>query len=169
MKQSHSSEPKSHSGSQENPRLLCNPEAHYHVHNSPPTAHILSQIHAIHIYPPSFPKIHSNIISPPIPASSEWSLPLRFSDQNFVSIFHLSQACYLLHMCHSRRRLLTPSIVIQSVTLRQQLRFSNVEWRWLWSGYKHGKMHVGEPSSHGVDGYNKVVPIFQTSFVTNNN
>jgi hypothetical protein len=35
-------------------------------------------------FPPYFPKIHSNIIFPYTPASSEWSLPFRASDQNFV-------------------------------------------------------------------------------------
>jgi hypothetical protein len=34
--------------------------------------------------PPYFPKIHSNIIFPSKPTSSEWSLPFRFSDQNVV-------------------------------------------------------------------------------------
>jgi hypothetical protein len=31
-----------------------------------------------------FPEIYSDIIFPPTPMSSEWSLPLAFSDQNSV-------------------------------------------------------------------------------------
>jgi len=37
-----------------------------------------------------FPKIHSNIILPRTPSSSEWSLRFWFSDQNSVCISRLS-------------------------------------------------------------------------------
>jgi len=54
----------------------------------------LTQIHTIHNFPPYFLIIHSNIILPYTPRSSEWSLPYRFSDQNFVFISNFYTACY---------------------------------------------------------------------------
>jgi hypothetical protein len=43
---------------------------------------ILSQMQPVHISPPSFPKIHSNITFPFTPRFSEWSPPFMFSNQN---------------------------------------------------------------------------------------
>jgi len=47
-----------------------------------------------------FPKIHSNIILPSTHRSSEWSLPFRVSNHNFVHSFHLSHVCYIYHTSH---------------------------------------------------------------------
>jgi len=52
---------------------------------------ILGQIHPFH---PISLKIYSNIIFPSTPRSSEWSLTSRFSDQNFISSFHLFHVYY---------------------------------------------------------------------------
>jgi len=51
---------------------------------------ILSQIHPLHAFPPSFPTIHSNIILPSTPMSSECSLPFRFPNQSLKYIEILS-------------------------------------------------------------------------------
>jgi hypothetical protein len=45
------------------------------------TGPYLSQMHPIHTLPPSFPKIHSNIIFPSTPRYSKWTLSLKISDQ----------------------------------------------------------------------------------------
>jgi len=46
-------------------------------------------------------KIHSNIIFLSTPRSSKWSLPFKFSDQNFVLISHLFIACYMPRLSYS--------------------------------------------------------------------
>jgi hypothetical protein len=100
MEQSPSWESNSHSASQETPRLLWNPKVHDHVHKSPPVVRNLSQMNSVHKFPSEFPKIHSNIISLFMPKSSEWSLPFKYSDQNFVCTSHLHHACYMRRPSH---------------------------------------------------------------------
>jgi len=70
--------PNSHSSSQEILRLLCNPNAHYHVEKKLPLLHILTQINPVHNFPHCFSNIHSNIILPSTPRCSEWSGPSVF-------------------------------------------------------------------------------------------
>jgi hypothetical protein len=61
------------------------------------------QTDLVHTFPVYYPNIHSNIILPPTPRYSEWSLPLEFSNQNFVCISHLSRACYMPRAAHPPR------------------------------------------------------------------
>jgi len=89
MDQSRTWKANSHSASKEMPRLLKNLKVHYRVHNSPLAVHKLSQMSPVHPFPHYFPKINSSIIIPSTSMSSEWSLPFRFSDQNFVCISHV--------------------------------------------------------------------------------
>jgi len=53
---------------------------------------ILNQMNPPHTSPTYFFKIHFNIIHPSMSNSSNWYLPFRLSDQNFVYIFHLFHA-----------------------------------------------------------------------------
>jgi len=93
-------EANSHSASHEILRLLYNPKVHYRVRKRSSPVLILSQMHPVHNFPSYVPKIHSNIILPSMAMSSEWSLTLRFSDQNCVCISHLFHACYMLRPSH---------------------------------------------------------------------
>jgi hypothetical protein len=93
MEQSPFREANSPPASQEIRRILRNMKVHYRV-KSPPLIPVLNQMHAVHIFSPYFPNIHSNIILPSTPRSSESTFPFRFPNQNTVCIFHLSHACY---------------------------------------------------------------------------
>jgi hypothetical protein len=59
---------------------------------------VLSQMHPVHIFPLSFPKVHPNFIYLYMPRSYEWSLPFTFSNQDFVCIFHVMNAIYPTHL-----------------------------------------------------------------------
>jgi len=85
------------SATQKIPRLLLNPKVHYHVHNSPPMDPILSNMNPVHNFQLYFPKVPSNITFPSMCRCSKWSLPFRFSQQNFVCISHLAHAHNMPH------------------------------------------------------------------------
>jgi hypothetical protein len=87
-------EANSNSASQEFllPSLLWNPKVHYRVHNTRPLIPFVGQVHPVYTFPPCFPKIHSILIIPSMPSSSEVSLPFRFPDRNILCISYLSHA-----------------------------------------------------------------------------
>jgi hypothetical protein len=62
------------------PAFLWHQKFRYHFHKSSPPVCILNQMHPVHTY--------SNIIFPSTHRSSELSLPLIFSEQNFVCSYY---------------------------------------------------------------------------------
>jgi hypothetical protein len=65
MQQCISRETDSGSSLREIPRLLWNLKIHYHVHNSPPLAPIMSQMNPVHTPKPYLFKIHFDILFAP--------------------------------------------------------------------------------------------------------
>jgi hypothetical protein len=65
-------------------------------------------------FPPYFSGIHSSIVLPSTPASSEWSLAFMFSDQSFVSVsYYLTRATFSAHPIHLDLFTLTDEVYIR--------------------------------------------------------
>ena len=89
------------SASQEIPRILWNLKVHCRIYKClPPVPIILSQINPVHA-PSQFLKSRLSIIFPSTPGCSEWSLSLRFPQQNtaYTSplLSHMRSTC-LAHL-----------------------------------------------------------------------
>jgi len=80
---------------------LWNRKVHYRAHNRPPLDPILSQPNPVRPIDPCLSKIHLNVIFPPTPRSSQWSLTFGPPNQNPVNTSPLPHACYYHHRHHS--------------------------------------------------------------------
>jgi len=77
----------------------------------------------VHIFPPFFPKIHSNIILPPMPGSTKWSLPIRlsisvtfnhiFKNTNMVIIWTWHHSIYSLEIFYGVRSMKNKEISLR--------------------------------------------------------
>ena len=68
--------------SQQIPRISQNPKVHYRTHKRPPPVSILGHPSTIHIPTSHLLEINPNIIHPSMPTSPQWSLSLRFPQQD---------------------------------------------------------------------------------------
>ena len=64
------------------PAFLWNPKVHYRTHKRPPFVLILGQPNSVHITTSHLLEVHSNIIHPSMARSPQWSLSLRFPQQD---------------------------------------------------------------------------------------
>jgi hypothetical protein len=71
----------------------------YHIHKSPPSVAILSQLNLVHTLPPYFFRIHSNIVPLPVPVFQAVSTLQAFSlkccmqHSSFSSLQHVGRVC----------------------------------------------------------------------------
>jgi hypothetical protein len=89
MEQSPSSQANSHPTSEEISYLLWNPKVNYRVHKSPPPAPILMKMNPVHTLPPSFLKIHFNIIRTSTSQSSGFPAKMLYT----FLVFTMLAAC----------------------------------------------------------------------------
>jgi hypothetical protein len=75
------------------PSFLRNPKVHHRVHKNPPLDRILSQPNPVRPIDPYLPKVRLNVILPPTPRSSQWSLPFGPPNQNPVSTSPMCATC----------------------------------------------------------------------------
>ena len=89
------------SPTQEIPCILWNLKFHYRIHKCPTCVPVLNHVDPFHALTSHFLKVHLNIILPPTPGCSKWSLSLTFPHQNPVYVFPLPHTCYMPLPPHS--------------------------------------------------------------------
>jgi len=103
MVQSPSWEANCFAASQEIPRISRNPMVNYRTHKRPPTVSILGQPNPVHIPTSHLLEIHPNIIHPSTPRSPQWSLTLRFPQQDPIHPPLLTHTRHMPNPSHSSR------------------------------------------------------------------
>jgi hypothetical protein len=96
----------SHSSGQEITHLLWNPDVHYRVHNSPPLAHILSQMNPVRSLPPCCCKIHSFHLFLGLPSgifSLGFSIKILYAFQVTLRACEFRLATFHVNMSWMRR------------------------------------------------------------------
>ena len=89
--------------SQEIPCISRNPKVHYCTHKLPPPVSILGQPNPVHIPTSHLLEIHPNIIYPSTPRSPQWSLSLRFPQQDPIHPPLLTHTRHMPSPSHSSR------------------------------------------------------------------
>ena len=86
------------SDGQEISRILCNPNVHYRVPNSPLPVRTLKHINPFHALSTYFLKINFNVTSQSTPRFSKLTLSSRFPHKNPVLISVLLQICHMTRL-----------------------------------------------------------------------
>jgi len=73
---------------------------HYRVQNSPSLVPMLNQMNPFHTFPQCLLLRSIPILSSHLRLDLPSSLPFRFSDQNFLCMYHLFHACYITRPSH---------------------------------------------------------------------
>jgi hypothetical protein len=83
------------------PVFVWNPKVHYRAHKSPLLGPILSQPNPVRPTYPYIPKVHLNVILPPTPRSSQWSLTFGPPNQTPANTSHLLHARHVSRPPHT--------------------------------------------------------------------
>ena len=158
MVQSPSWEANWFAASQEIPPILRNPKVQYRTHKRPPPVSILSQPNPVHIPTSHLMEIHPNIIHPSTPRSPQWSLSLRFHDQDPIYPSLLTHKRHMPSLSHSSQ-FYHPHNIVCGVQTIQLLVMQSLPYKYFPRYLINGKLSKKKLLDI------KCVLIFSTTFV----